>query len=54
MPDIIDTDVIRFTRAKRVRVEAKLNEVVDDKTQLRVYRMEIEQLKARSPIVISL
>jgi hypothetical protein len=35
------------TRAKTIRMEAKVNESMDDKTLLRVYRLEIEELKAR-------
>eukprot|EP01035_Chromulina_nebulosa_P018856 gene18856-24641_t len=35
------------TRAKSVRMNAKVNEVMDEKTLLKVYREEIEQLKAK-------
>lgn len=35
------------TRAKMIQMHAKLNETVDDKTLLRAYREEIEQLKQR-------
>lgn len=35
------------SRAKLIKTSAKVNEVVDDKTLLRVYREEIEQLRAK-------
>jgi hypothetical protein len=35
------------TRAKKIKMEARVNETVDDKTLLRAYRLEIEQLKAK-------
>jgi len=35
------------TRAKKIKMDAKVNETVDDKTLLRAYRLEIEQLKAK-------
>lgn len=35
------------TRAKLIRMNAKMNETADDKTLLRVYREEIEQLRKR-------
>ena len=35
------------SRAKKIKVEAKVNEVSDDKTLLRQYRQEIEALKAK-------
>lgn len=35
------------SRAKRIRMESKVNETMDDKTLLRQYREEIEQLKAK-------
>eukprot|EP01038_Epipyxis_sp_PR26KG_P004439 gene4439-6278_t len=34
-------------RAKLIKMSAKVNETVDDKTLLRAYRMEIEQLKEK-------
>jgi len=41
-------NTLRFaTRAKKIKIEARRNEVVDDKALLRLYRNEIEQLKAR-------
>ena len=35
------------SRAKKIKVNAKRNEFLDDKQQLRLYRLEIEQLKSR-------
>jgi centromeric protein E len=35
------------TRAKSVKMNAKVNDVMDEKTLLKVYREEIEQLKAK-------
>ena len=35
------------SRAKTIRMEARVNESMDDKTLLRAYRQEIEELKAK-------
>ena len=34
-------------RAKRIKMSAQVNEVMDDKTLLKVYKREIDQLRAR-------
>ncbi len=41
------------SRAKLIKTSAKVNEVVDDKTLLRVYREEIEQLRAKLEVSLS-
>lgn len=42
------SNTLKFAqRAKMVKMNAAVNEVVDDKTLLRAYRVEIEQLRAR-------
>mmetsp|Transcript_3712 Transcript_3712/g.5745 ORF Transcript_3712/g.5745 Transcript_3712/m.5745 type:complete len:849 (-) Transcript_3712:32-2578(-) len=42
------SNTLKFaTRAKRIKMEAGVNETMDDKTLLRAYRVEIEQLKAK-------
>ena len=42
------TNTLKFAaRAKKIRMEAHVNETMDDKTLLKVYRLEIEQLKTK-------
>jgi hypothetical protein len=42
------SNTLKFaSRAKKIRTDAKVNESLDDKTLLKAYRQEIEQLKSK-------